>query len=128
MCLYVKTTFKTRQEARDFQPLVAKKNIEVWKILMNEGKSPYRHFKWEPGFHYYQDNGKLPKNINGCWNIQIHAGLHAFVDEVTARKRRREMFYYHNKHIVKMTIPKGAKYFLGTNGDIVSTEMIYPKK
>ena len=131
MCLTIQTRFRTRQEARDLQPSIAKKDMVVFKIISPIGISPYRNFKWEPGFHYYQDNCKLPKNIrqnySDQWRVRVHIGLHAFTTLYQAEVKKRN-WLSQNDMIVEMIVPKGAKYYLGENNDIVSTEMIYPKK
>ena len=39
MCLQVDKRFRTRQEARDYKPLIAKEDIKVYKYLeVNNGK------------------------------------------------------------------------------------------
>lgn len=128
MCLTTKA-FNTRAEAREAakNPLIAKKDIIVYKGLdkyKDTGyKSPCLKFLWEPGTHYYQTGNKqlgtsILKGWANQWRIYIEEGLYAYTKNTTV--------YFGNK-LIKMVVPKGAKYFISNNGnEIVATEMIFP--
>lgn len=87
MCLQVDKKFRTRQEARDYKPLIAEKDILVYKLLTSDNQSTYRRFQFEIGYQYIED--KFSKIIswyhknffNGekRWEIEIYKGLHAFI-------------------------------------------------
>ena len=123
MCLTISQYFKTRQQARDFskQPLIAKKDIVVYKVInIFGGASIYRNFKYEQGYHYYQ-TGKRPfgfviykGSFQEKWKIDINEGLHSY-STVTKATSRCDSY----SKVVEMIIPKGAKYFIGSNNDIV---------
>lgn len=51
-------------------------------------------------------------NHGGC----VHKGLHAY----TKKFRTSEEY-----HMVKMIIPKGSQYFLGSNYEIVTNNLIW---
>ena len=53
---------------------------------------------------------------------EINDGLHAYQDLYKA-----DEICYDGRKIVEMWIPKGAKYYLGVNGDIVSNQMVWYK-
>lgn len=123
MCLTLKERFETREMARKAakSPKIAKKDIIVYKKLDRcDGKigySPFYGHKYEKGMHYYQD-GKRPFSISiendyGMWIIYINRGLHAYTKKVLGGT------------IKKMVVPKGAKYFLGSNNDIVADQLIW---
>lgn len=126
MCLRVDKTFKIREEVREFfnKPLIAKKEIKVHKVLCFENNkyySPYRGMKYQKGFHY--TNNKFTKDIFFCidrWYLNINAGLHSFVFGKIPPQYSSTSY-----KVVEMYIPKGAKYFLGTNNEIVSDNLIW---
>lgn len=115
MCLYI--------DKRHPNLIEAKRSITVYKLLYcdeDDGsyKSVVKHFLYEP--HQIVKSlieVKEVKSSNDQQNKRIYVttGLHAY------RSLDRAMnsnFWY--GLIVKMTIPKGAHYYLGTHGDIVS--------
>jgi len=132
MCLDVKKIFSNRREAQEFskKPFIARKEIEVYKILQKSGGlSLYKCFKYEKGWQYFS---KFSFNILKLgakdWNLSVSEGLHFFTNEERAKRSIRNggahpSFY----KIVKMYIPKGAKYFRGDNEDIVTNTIIYYK-
>jgi len=122
MCLQVDKKFRTRQEARDYKPLIAKKDIKVYKYLeVNNGKywSPVQVFEYEKGYQY---SAKIGRRIfkffcSNSWNIKCNRGLHSYIKPK-----------YHmqcNYAQVVMYIPKGSEYCLGVSEDIVSNNLIW---
>lgn len=131
MCLNIK--FKTKKAsvaARD-NPLVAKKDIVVWKVLRkcerrNKLSSPLRYYEYCRGYIYYQVGEKFTFDI--CrerdydykkdrfvkgFTLSIYVGLHSY------------------KNIplwgdpVPCIIPKGSEYY--TNDiEIVSDQLYIP--
>ncbi len=126
------------------RPFTAKKPIKVYKVL-DGSYSPYRSFRWVKGYYYYEDEPLEVKGQFTLWNQQlgffeqfeqpvssnrysarfsIERGLHAWQSKHIAYNS----YTYHirtNARIVEMIIPKGAKYFLGDDGDIVSDKILY---
>lgn len=131
MCLTVNERFKSKEAAiaAASNPLIAKEDIIVYKALgafrndeKTRARSPHRFFEFEKGYHYYQDDDTFGFRYNfdaweAEWKIVIHEGLHACL-----KKSRAEN---HSKNVVRMTVPKGTKYFLNKLGDIVSTQLIW---
>lgn len=99
--------------------------------------SPYQHFQWEEGQHYYQDDDKL-----GCesldrkmwisaenaslWSFNVHEGLHACLTPKAANILANNQYNRDQIRIVEMIIPNGAKYYADKNS-IVATEMVFPE-
>lgn len=139
MCLYVKQEFKTRKEAREYrnQPQIADKNIRVYKVLQVARSmddkfldylAPHRGMIYKRGKQYsvtgFTFNVDHAYTI-GKWRIVISRGLHAYVSEYAARKTWSVEIYSKTHAACEMYIPKGAKYYLGKDGEIVSTELIF---
>jgi len=139
MCLTVINKFKTRQQARDFakQPLIATKDISVFKILKRETcffsgefqgySSPYRSMIYERNQEYSVPNFKsnTQNNYKSEWRLNISSGLHAYTSEYVARQLWEDEIYDKTHLLVKMYIPKGALYFIGEDKEIVSTKLIF---
>src|SRR5690349_7303264 len=113
MCLTVAQRYASKKEAIEAckSPLIAKKDITVYKGLkkVNDttGVSPHRRFEFKKGFHYYQDDDTFGFTVKPSlfeWVITIREGLHA------CQKKRRAVT--HSQYVVKMIVPKGAKYFV----------------
>jgi len=124
MCLKVDKKFKTRKEARNFKPLIAKKEIKVYKILDTENTSPYFTFTYDKGYQYSSNFSKYIEENYG-WKIKINKGLHSFIDYKNAKERKYCFLYPESFKIITMYIPKGSKYYLGDDGDIVSDNLIW---
>jgi hypothetical protein len=129
MCLIVNKVAKNYDAALKLRKTcikIAKKDIPVYKILYNvdenTGDAPYQLFRYERGWHYYQE-GKYPFSIEivprtTYWNIMVEEGLHSYI-------RKPSILDILGDRVVKMYIPKGAKYILGRSGDIVSDQLIW---
>lgn len=130
MCLIIEG-FKTKKEALSFKPKIAKKNIQVWKIVDRTDNpniyiSEYKSFIYEKGMHYYQINKKgSPKFGKSAreyiwannWDLNIHEGLHSFKEKPSPYK------IYSDVISIKCTIPKGSEYYESENC-IVSDQLI----
>lgn len=138
MCLIVQV--KTMKEATQLfnNPLVMKKDKIVYKVLEEKvagpwGKtkhyvSPYRLYKWEQGWHYYERGGKLGVNgfgarCGGKWGFDVDQGLHAYSTPKSAHKHI-SAYAPSEFRVVEMVIPAGAKYY-SSGGEIVATQMIF---
>ena len=119
MCLQVDKRFRTRQEARDYKPLIANKDIKVYKYLdVNNGKywSPYQGFEYTQGYQY---SAKITKNYRKYinWKIFCNRGLHSYI------KPKYSMQCEYTQ--IVMYIPKDSEYYLGSLEDIVSNNLIW---
>lgn len=137
MCLIIDKKFETEKEANEFskKPLIAEVDIKVYKVINKGNLSPYREFKYEKGWHYYQKSKNNPFTFNiyqnwweNTYNLSVLAGLHSFKNFKDAQD---EASWNYDSKAIKMIIPKGAKYFEGVWGgdeDIeqyVSSELIW---
>lgn len=119
MCLFVKGKIQ-----------VAKEPITVYKIITVENKSKYQHFRYTPDTLYRLRKALKTKRLYG--DRVIEPGFHAYR---TLGYTKRALSYtkraltgyivrsWSREKIVEFTIPKGAKYYLGHNNDIVSTSI-----
>lgn len=103
--------------------LVAKTDLVVYKILKkyNNFLTLFRDFpiKFINGETYLVMADKELYGLKPFYN-EIHEGIHAYYD-----KKKADLIstgFQRTKHYA--IIPKGCEYYLGTKGDIVSTEMI----
>lgn len=124
MCLTVKEGFKTRKEAREYKPLIAKEDIKVYKVVNLENKSPYFSFYYEKGYHYASNFSKNIVNYSR-WHIKINKGLHSFIKYKKAKERKNNFLSSDDFKIIIMYIPKGSEYYLGTGGDVVSNNLVW---
>ena len=111
MCLWVK------RDAR-----IAKKNIKVWKILDGDRAPYYNEFVYVRNkLHHSELKADIPSH-----NL-IQEGLHSFI------KLRRALYsasllngtnnsvgLWSKVAVHQMIIPKGAVFYIGHSGDIVS--------
>jgi len=128
MCLIVKKRWH-----KDGKPLIAEENIPVFKVLR---KDTHRGLE-TPFFEYpivFKDGkaileselvGLKPITPNGSY--RCHKGIHACLDHLSSRALACRC-PGGNGSVYKAIIPKGAKYLIGINGDIVSTKMIIFEK
>jgi hypothetical protein len=122
MCLHAVGTLQT-----------ATKDIPVWKILRKDNKSLLQNFQYEPNTLY-----RLRKALEVDWGNTIEAGYHSFnPEQLQVYREERGSAYWRvaprpdydflsrrlRGKLVRFYIPKGAKYYLGNRGDIVSTSL-----
>lgn len=105
------------------KPLIAKKDILVWKVITKNNISIWREFRYYPNKTYitkfYIECGNLVYNYNMMF-CTVYSGFHAYLSRSIARKVKS---YVNDEKVVKFIIPKGAKYYLGDDGDIVSNKI-----
>ena len=110
MCLYVKKGSKMK---------VAREPITVYKVLCNDNKSEFYKFQYKPNALYRLRRALKVVEYDG--ERRIYAGFHSFADISTGCAA--SIAYGSLKKLVEFTIPKGAKYYIGTNNEIVSTSI-----
>ena len=123
MCLTVERNAKPQKAIRD---------ITVYKVLKkvhgrrHDAESIFKVAKWYRGNTKRSRLSKPKKNrIYIDW-YDVNEGLHAFRNITDAREFRVS---YTTEIIVKMTIPKGSSYYIGTNGyEIAATRMHWPSE
>lgn len=133
MCLTINKIFKTKKQAKEYssKPLIAKKDIIVYKVLRKNNTSRYKRFKFKKGYQYTNDKFGFSyydyykyydsyKPIIKLWKLSIEEGLHSCIDKNSTNQHN-----HGDSKIIKMIIPKGSEYFLGKRGDIVSNKLIW---
>lgn len=101
MCLYIKSG-----------PHIAGRDILVWKVLCSDNSSLHREFDYVPNKTYKPVELRVDRAYNA-----IHAGYHSFRSRHVARTVKN----YTGQKVVKFTIPKGAKYYIGNYEERVSS-------
>ena len=127
MCLIIDT-----KKHPELKALIADKAITVWKVMYKTNKAPYQGSVYLPNYYCSMVRLKVLKAYFKYADVvryiaSIEEGYHAFRIREDARKLIRgfnAVNVTNDYKIVKMVIPKGAKYYIGTNGDIVS-EVIF---
>lgn len=110
------------------QPLVARRDIEVWKVVHRDFTSAHQGFRWV----VLQDNPTVPLvpvRMEADQMMRIHYGYHAFTTRVEASDELRyclatRMFKSTGYRIIRCIIPNGATYY--TTADVcVAERMIF---
>lgn len=115
------------------KPLVARENMIVYKVINKTNASYHRYFKYIPNTLYRLRKSlkvskfyihALKESINYKSETRyIHEGYHSYKNKPKSTEITMIDMVSGGVKIVKFTIPKGAKYFLGIDGDIVSTSI-----
>lgn len=117
MCLLLDTS-----KNKGGEPLVTKKKIKCYKYLRpteNGGIAPFYEYKYTFGI----ENHTLMEEKDGL----VTKGFHAFRSRFKGMEIV-QLLSYENYGLYKCIIPKGAKYYLGKYGEIVSDTMIVQSK
>lgn len=116
MCLEIDSRYHPNYGKRG-QAFIAEQPILVYKRLINPtqtgGTSPYRKTPWKFGVE------KRVRNFTYPWYSHrklVEAGLHAFFTKDASR-------CYDHDDVFPAVIPVGARFFIGTDGEIVSTAL-----
>jgi hypothetical protein len=114
MCLHIDVRYHPKYGKKG-QAFVAKQPILVYKRLNyadnTGGNAPYQGTRWDFGVK------KRISNFTYGWSSRrrtVYAGLHAFFTK-DANRCYGEVF--------PAVIPVGARFFIGTDGEIVSTAL-----
>ena len=127
MCLTVDKRFHGK--TRPFYPLWAEHDMYVYKILKKyrsggetRYSTPYQHMVVKSGYEYYaSDFGIDTWSSNG----QVSHGLHSWTKRQLAA---RDCSYRDGENVFVAIIPQGSRYFVGTEGDVVSEKLIMLNK
>lgn len=123
MCLTVRNGTRRR---------TAKNTIRVYKVLNAlHGRliSVYQGTPgWAKGSMFYGPIPKIVRRYGGNSRL-IFEGVHALTSLKSAMHAANGVYVGYGRAVVyAMYIPKGAKYYLGTDGDIVANKLMFPKK
>ena len=120
MCLYVHRAYH-----RSFHPVpaIAREDKHVYKVLLTNGSkyiTPYRQTQ----VIFTDDIGILSATLINIL-ITVTCGIHAFRNYERAMRSGAFLPDPRYKLIIcNAVIPKGTKYFIGTNDDIVAEKLI----
>lgn len=121
--------FKDKEEGlkKASKPLIAARAMKVYKRFdkikgTRELESPYRNCLYKRGQKY--EVAELGTRMrydfsSRGYQIIIEAGMHAYTIPISS---------FENRVTIQCTIPKGAKYFLGIQNEIVSDKLIVGTK
>lgn len=108
----------------------AKKDILVYKVIDDLDKSFHYNFQYTPNETYNLD--KKLAVVETCHSIDnyelisekiINEGFHSFDSLEPAGDWYWVSLKRGISKLVEFTIPKGAKYYIGTNGELVSSSI-----
>jgi len=129
MCLNI-GQYKTRKEARNAKielVKIAKKDIPVYKVLEHKDQkylSPYQAMEYEKGYRYDEKQFRIslikPRLFKNFWRLEGHIGLHCYNSLKAAHDSRGSW-----EKVIRMYIPKGAKYVEGMDNQIMSESLVW---
>ena len=99
----------------------AKEDIHCYKLLEVRNThliSPYKKYRW-----YINKLVKL-STLNKDEYGHINEGLHAYLENYSFKRKLLSYWRYNPVIIYNCIIPKGSKYYLGNDDDIVSNQMM----
>lgn len=108
------------------EPKIAQDDIEVWKVLTNEGLSPYQNYQYHPGI-----NKPVKQRVIPVKQLLITDGcLHAYRKKEMAKEFRLNCMWIDGvEHVIhRMIIPKGTAYYEGDDGDVCSECLYWPEE
>ena len=127
MCLYVDADRHGRKGGKANKalrrPRTVTSPILVYKVLKSSGDpnsaiSPYRNFRWTFGVEH---TAKFSHEVDNYYDEHtIDAGLHAFRN---IQKANDLISCGYGRRVYYAVIPVGAKVYMGSDDDIVSTKM-----
>jgi hypothetical protein len=116
MCLYINDRYPHKYEAL--------RDIKVYKFLSLERRSyfsPFQKVLWKKGMRRTVDR------LGAYYDYAVEYGLHSYYTLRGGIPLPR--FYAPDIRKVEMIVPKGALFYIGTDGDIVSTQLAwYPNR
>lgn len=117
------------------EPKIAQDDIEVWKVLISEGLSPFQNYPYHLGINKPVERSVIPVPVEQQY---VEDGyLHAYRNKETAEFVAVIFNYmvggYTNlepiQHVVqRMIIPKGTVYYEGDDGDICAECLYWPEE
>ena len=134
MCLFIKNKENKKT------PRIAEKAMKVYKCLQYYPRSdtcyaPYQtEFEYESYKSYPTVELRPERQYNHVawrWELGVNGGYHAYTTFKAAWDRwgwevqhpDKRCLFKSRKVIVEITIPKGAKYFLGKYNEIVASKI-----
>ena len=121
MCLVIDKAYHP-----NFKPLIANGDIEVIKVLTfgNKGwTTPYQHKKIY--FIFKRAILKSKMKRSSLYTDEVCEGIHSCLNEA---KAKYVMAHSIGSLAFCAIVPKGSKFYYGTDGDIVSDKLIILKE
>ena len=113
------------------RPMVAREDMEVWKVLDSGSVPPYCHYRYRRGLNVPD----VPARGIGYRGVEIGPGwLHAFqhrawaVEEAGALNLTGWLGKDRVFTAVRMLIPRGSEYYIGNHHDICSSALYWPEE
>ena len=117
------------------EPKIAQNDIEVWKVLTDEGLSPFQNYPYHPGMNKPLEQKTMPVSVEQQYVDDGY--LHAYSIKENAEACASLLtsicltgyFNMENaiQHVVqRMIIPKGTAYYEGNDGDICAECLYWP--
>lgn len=127
MCLRINESCHKKTKSK-YIPLIAKEDMKVWKVITKKNCSMYREKYYEPNLAYPEVKFTYRWHEYAVYDYRINEyishhyidrGYHAYKTYDEAKKYFDDTIY----KIVEFIIPKGAKYFIGRDRDIVANKI-----
>lgn len=116
------------------EPMVAREDIEVWKVLDSGSIAPHQAYRYRRGLNVPD----VPSRGVGDTGAEIGPGwLHAFRyrDWAIGEAELLSLTSWYDNDgkdrvftAVRMLIPRGSKYYIGRDGDICSSALYWPEE
>ena len=130
MCLVTSTFYHKKDNNRNVKCFVAKEDILVYKCLDCEDGVYCTPFRYMPIVFtkgkYVYNKVKMSQKI-GCGireNAVVSKGIHAFSTRGNAIKLVKFFYDVNGTSMHYAVIPKGSNFYLGSQGDVVSNNLI----
>lgn len=127
MCLTL-GKFPSIQAIKNKKPKIAKEDIVVYKLLNKVGKEYSSFFRYMP----YKQNTlyTVPRFVKDSCMCYASDNFYGYIEDgLHAYTKMHNFIAYRGKVCIKMTIPKGTKYYISDDGtEIVSLALKTPKQ
>ena len=132
MCLSVNLNY---HKVQDNQPiaLVAKQSLLVYKVLSSTDgvhyNTPFQYksinFDDKNGMFFYETT-KFSIFEDLDYDYNVTCGIHSFIDIDVANCVKK---FFKKRSIIRISIcyaiiPKGSKFYIGVDGDVVSNDLV----
>ena len=109
------------------EPKISQDDIEVWKVLTDEGLSPFQDYRYHLGINKPAEQRAIPVE-----QPLIDVGyLHAYRNKEDAElcaTTFNHIFGVIGYVVQRMIIPKGTVYYEGYSGDICAECLYWPEE
>lgn len=111
-------------------PKIALKDIIVYKVVGSRYGYHYSPFQVTP-ISFTKNKAVLKSRLQlRCYedSIEVHKGIHAYTKyDIASEETCWHTELFDHVTVYKAVIPRGTKYYLGVDGDIVAKKLIIYK-